>query len=603
MEDEILLTAEAEAEGKPERVRIPIRAPYNFVPFSDTVIHRYSWDSFPPGHHMLQENLLSGEIRVQITAQTPIFISNGDRRTPDFVRDDWGVYMIPASSLRGLLRHNMQILGYGAIRSGKDFHNVRLFHKNHTDTEQVWSAVRGGYLYHQADRYFIRPTRGEVLTLSRLDPVGAEFAGEFSKTYPVYYKAEGKQVQCLSSQMCEDGRKGRLLCPTEIKGRHDICGNLYIFPEEDRCAPEVEMTKESVFAYKDDFAVRKKYMRPQEVEFKTLPGGFVRDGEGIPVFYQQREDFTIIGKAKMLRLAYEHPVGRGIPIGHREEGMDYTEAIMGYYRRKKGPRSQFTDGYRSRVSVFDFPVQGNPKPMEVCRFSMQDPKPRFHDAYVQEGLSYNSENFRLSGHKQYWLKPPMEPESDEDSRKYTPMRPLPAGTVFAGKIRYRNLHPDELGLLLWCLRLEEGCMQSVGMGKPYGYGRVKIDITRLQEESYQDFYSSFDAAPNTAAASEERIEELIRHYDAYAQRLAGFEQPILEQPRIQDFLYMKRTIREDVENVSYMRQYEYNRTIKGLQTVRSIREAAENQEEVTEPEANTITTGTDEEAGFVDLPT
>ena len=39
------------------------------------------------------------------------------------------------------------------------------------------------------------------------------------------------------------------------------------------------------------------------------------------------------------------------------------------------------------------------------------------------------------------------------------------GTTFSGTIRFKNLKEDELGLLLWSLLLNDGCYQSIGMGK------------------------------------------------------------------------------------------------------------------------------------------
>lgn len=563
METEVLLP-EAE-EVKQEKVRYPIRAPYNFVPFSDTVIFRYPYSSQLPRQDRLYEDLLSGEIHVKITAQTPIYISNNNRYNPDFNRDGRGNYFLPASTLRGLIRHNMQILGYGAVRSGRDYKNALLFHRNHTDAEQVWSPVRGGYLYFQRDRYFIRPAGAEVITVSRQDPVGQEFAEVHSRSFRMFYKMEEDHVTCLSAQAMDGCAQGMLLCPSEIRGKDPTMGNLYIFPAEDPAAPEVPLTSEAVYAYKDDYTVRRKYMKQEEAEFKALPERFVRDGDGIPVFYQQRGNFIILGKATMLRLAYEHPVGYGMPEQHKVPGLDYPDSILGLFQRR--------GSYRSRISVDNFAVRGDPEPMPLHHLPLQEPKPRFHDAYVRDGLSYNSEAFRLSGHKQYWLQNPPDPETIREKKTSTPIRPLPPGTVFAGSIRYRNLHPDELGLLLWCLKLEDGCMQSIGMGKPYGYGRVTVEITQLKEQSFSGLYHSFQAVPAETIASQTRIGELIGLYDACARQLAGFDSPIREQPRIQDFLYMKRTIREDRENVSYMSQTEHNRAIKGLKTVQSIREA------------------------------
>ena len=197
--------------------------------------------------------------------------------------------------------------------------------------------------------------------------------------------------------------------------------------------------------------------------------------------------------------------------------------------------------------------------------------------------------FTMSGCKQYWMKP-VEPPRTWEKGALTGIRPLPEGTVFTGTIRYRNLHPDELGLLLWCLRLEEGCMQTIGIGKPYGYGRMELKL-ELRRYDLSGLYHSFTGKPAVTEASAEEVETLIRGYDDYACRLAGVEAPLRDQEHIRDFLYMKRTVREDIRNVSYMTAKEHSRVIKGLQTVRSIREAEEQS-----------SAGGMHEEGFVDLP-
>lgn len=98
-----------------------------------------------------------------------------------------------------------------------------------------------------------------------------------------------------------------------------------------------------------------------------------------------------------------------------------------------------------------------------------EPKPSYYPGYVVGGKHYNHEDFRLRGYKQYWLKEVEATDDNGKPRAATTIRPLPRGTKFSGTIRYKNLTEAELGLLLWCLRLEKGCYQSVGMAKPYGF--------------------------------------------------------------------------------------------------------------------------------------
>ena len=54
--------------------------------------------------------------------------------------------------------------------------------------------------------------------------------------------------------------------------------------------------------------------------------------------------------------------------------------------------------------------------------------------------------------------------------------PLDAGVRFNGKIRFYNVTEEELGMLLWGLLLEENSQQNIGKGKPYGYGRISVEL-------------------------------------------------------------------------------------------------------------------------------
>jgi hypothetical protein len=589
------LAPEQPVPAKRPRIKYPIRAPYNFIPFPEVLIARYEDPSCLPPHDVLDEKLESGEIRLRLTAKTPVFVSDSDENDTNFFRDPRGRFCIPASTMRGLIRMNMQILGCGTFHAGFDFKDSRLFHHNHSDEGATWTPVRGGYLYYRNGTYFIRPVRGTFLTIPRCEEVGSAYLDVFDRSIPVYYREEAGKVTWLSERRELPCRSGVLLCPSRSssRGRDPKAGNLYLFPPEDREAETVILSPESVMAYQEDFAAKRKLLRREQKEARALPKRYTPDGEGMPVFFQQKDGFTIIGKAKMLRLAYDYSIGDGIPAPHQNNDhiIDYPDSILGFYRNLRCG----TDGkvrstaYRSRVRVDDLIAEGQPQPLPLRRLALQEPRLRFHDAYVKGGVNYNTDGFVMSGCKQYWMKPTELPREWEKGA-LTGIRPLPEGTTFTGTIRYQNLHPDELGLLLWCLRLEEGCMQTIGMGKPYGYGRMELAL-ELRRYDLSGLYRSFEGTPAVTEASPAEIEGLIRNYDHYASRLAGVETPLGDQEHIRDFLYMKRTVRDDVRNVSYMSAKEHTRVIKGLQTVRSIREA----------EQHECTGGTDE-AHFMDLP-
>ena len=76
---------------------------------------------------------------------------------------------------------------------------------------------------------------------------------------------------------------------------------------------------------------------------------------------------------------------------------------------------------------------------------------------------------------------------DSDQNR-TILDPLPAGAEYAFELSFTNLAEIELGALLWSLTLNEAMHHRLGMGKPLGFGSVKIDVTRLEVVNHRDRY-------------------------------------------------------------------------------------------------------------------
>ncbi|OUQ24008.1 hypothetical protein B5E80_08270 [Flavonifractor sp. An135] len=100
------------------------RAPYNFVPFSEKLLIRYETPGELPRHDRIDPALHSGEIQVELKAETPVFVSDG-QPDPHFFRGPDGTYQIPGSTVRGLVRENMQILGFVLVRPGRTWTTCR----------------------------------------------------------------------------------------------------------------------------------------------------------------------------------------------------------------------------------------------------------------------------------------------------------------------------------------------------------------------------------------------------------------------------------------------------------------------------------------------
>ncbi len=597
-------------------------APYNFVPLAEDVILRYEHEDVLPPHNEWDENLLTGEIVLTVTAKTPIYISNGKKNDKaDFIRNINGNYIIPGSSLRGLIRSNMQILGLGLLRKKTDFQDIYLFYREMASAEDSARAdlkkqyretlgivkgengesdeppkVMAGYLRCEGRNYSIIPLADPVLKIkrnSRLAQKKSSYKKDknrqfmswsdcYAFTENVWYKANGNEVAELFNSWeykklhRTDLQKGVLMG----NGYMDKQNILYLFPEEKKFGRQIPIRKENIISYREDWEARKRQLSGQtgnDKNFWALPG----NGHSKPVFYLMKNGKPYFGMSPYLRLYYDFSLGHGLPEQHKalqgQTVLDYPNAIMGYAEGKTA--------YRSRVSFGDLQVITAAKTQDSVLVIPGEPKPTFFEAYSTEGKSYNEKDFRLRGIKQYWMKDAEIPRYQKiNPNTASTLLPLPTGTSFTGTIRYKNLHPDELGLLLWCLKLDDGCeqeyYQNIGMGKPYGYGRIKIHVDALKEYDPTTLYNSLELPKIDTSRTSERVQELIEdEYLTYAAAKLN-RQTLRTLPHIQDFMFMKRTIRTDKKNVSYIPSPGQHRNLtKVLETVTEVKYRMEDSEE------------------------
>ena len=156
-----------------------VGAPYNFVPLGSRV---YRKDSIIKHNEITG---LSGSLEYQVTAQTPILVDGGDEH---FYKNKDGKAAIPGSTMRGLVRSNMQILSQSSIVD--DIGNAKLMYRsvgaakedqNKKPYDEVFESatakdkynksfsflkkVKGGYITCQNGKYYIIPSK-----VDKLDP-------------------------------------------------------------------------------------------------------------------------------------------------------------------------------------------------------------------------------------------------------------------------------------------------------------------------------------------------------------------------------------------------------------------------------------------------
>lgn len=595
-----------------------VRAPYNFVSFPKQVLQRYQAIEEVPRQDQWDASLCSGEITITLTAETPVFVSNGNREEPDFFRGADGAYQIPGSSLRGLIRENMQILGLGLVRPDVDMQDITLYYramanaegtlkkksKDHykavlgmkcrqNDRGSALTRVKAGYLYHEKSHnpgetgYYIQPVRGEFVRVPRkikrrdkgADKVvmNPEVSGWLECPRPfqetVYYWYQGRTLKLSRKKpVTGDAKQGALLCPGFMNSQN----HFYLFPEEDEAAKRIPISREALTAYQEDYETRKNMLggtrdtdTQEEKERKKRFWALPEEGKCKPVFYCINGGMISFSPSSYyLRIAYDRPLRQGLPRSYLECSenkrlfLDYPDAILGFtgtycVKDQKGLRQERPVSLRSRVSFGDLRANETPETIKAVNIILGEPKLSFFPAYVQEGKDYNQPDFQFRGYKQYWLHDPVKQDAGENQDVKSTLRPLPVGTSFTGTIRYQNLNEDELGLLLWCLRLKEGCYQPIGMGKPYGYGRMKLTINKLREFQPEMLYGLDSIRPADAFFKpveplEDRISALINRYHSCEWvKEAGIEN-LMELPHIREFFTIRSLIAVNSQLVSYM---------------------------------------------------
>lgn len=570
------------------------RAPYNFVPFTTKVFERYHTMEELPAHGYMDRTRKTGEIHVTLQAETPVFVSNGNRREPDFFRTADGKYAIPGSSVRGMTRQNMQILGFGFLRAGEEIEDQQIYFrdmasgKNSVQEElrkyykevlcvkaekgkTIPLDVKAGYLHREGGKYYIVPTAAPYLCVSRSDKDLRAYREKYAAAEQVFYQTQAADVTKLRFTPCTDMKKGMLLFTGKPVGKPNHC---YLFPEEDPDANPEMVADRDILSYEMDLEGRENTLKRYDVNFWKLP----KEHTCKPVFYVRHNGHTYFGMTLYLRIGYQYSLCEGLPRSYQKDEtekpfLDYPSAILGF------ARGQFA--YRSRVRFEDFVLQGNAVPQQVVKTVLGSPKPSYYPNYVKDGKHYNidpesqdKENgrkngFALRGYKQYWLKEAVPAKLPNDNENVaTVLRPLDTGSTFRGVIRFENLSEDELGLLLWSLRLEEGCCQSIGMGKPYGYGRMKLTIDAVRELDIDQMYQTLSCPFRELDAK--AVDSCIKAFQTFLEKhLEKNKKKLEEFPEIQDFFYIKRTIR-NTNDTSYMALSEY-RNVKSLTTIEEVR--------------------------------
>ena len=507
------------------------KAPYNFVPLPEKV---YPAPCVKKDHFAeYNSEAHTGWIDLTLTTETPLYIRCGpdvndicehegteqdhakltrkyQHRQNFFHHGNSCCPVIPGSSMRGMIRSLVEIMGFGKMQW---FTNKQLIYRAVADSSSLGqqyrkrmlgpnqktrpfeypvSELRGGYLEKNGPDWAIRPAR--------------EFCGE--SFVHVEYSAcpTGKDVFVKPVPRTVRRFKGKLqlnlayiASETDIKKaehEHVPCGFEKGVLVRSGCMPNKHMNCVIYEKDQDDqdpsanlIPIPPSMWKLYKEDRDMTRGELTKDGD--PLFYlvDSSGELVFFGPTMMFRLPYTRSIQDFVPKEIRDpKTIDIADAIFGTIDSDP-PR-------KSRVFFEDLRWNGQNSPFmqnDKGRRSpkiLSGPKPTAFQHYLTQDDPNNKKNLHhydsppkktsLRGHKRYWHKrgaKPFENRLRTNSTQHTVIRPVKEDTVFKGRVRFENLSGLELGALLSALQLPETMRHQLGMGKPLGMGTVRIETT------------------------------------------------------------------------------------------------------------------------------
>ena len=504
-----------------------IKAPFNFVPLNEMPYIPEWADQI--SQDMPFEDGISGEIRIRITAETPIFVSDKvqeDNTVPcEFchVLDPEGNkhYFIPGTSIKGVLRNVMEVMSFGKMPlvQNQSF-GIRdlskgadgLFYRAKVKVDKVhcgWLRMgEDGYLLddcglpwrisaEELDRHFGMGLMGFITNgqnfrsddnktarkkydMFRTEHTDNELTDYFTTDDNININAGGRKFVRFS----RGGNDGTIVFTGQPglrqqkfdrkKNKMVWSGKFFEFVFPSQVERENVPVPENVF--KEFESIHQNSSDYTDFRKKQL-----KRGEEIPIFFIYDEDGNVdtMGISYMYKFPAFNSVYNGIPISLLDnKARDLCECIFGFTDRE--------NSLKGRVQFTPAMLQGAPSLCNDVTLTLAKPHPSYYPLYLGKGQTWNSDSVQIAGRKRYPVRPQdalLNNAGTDRMRRI--IRPLNVNSSFEGYVHFFNLRPIELGALLSAIDFcqHEECSHSIGQGKPLGYGRVKLTISDSMVES------------------------------------------------------------------------------------------------------------------------
>lgn len=449
--------------------------PYAFVPFTDQVyeLTEEEQKELEFIQDVPVDGSLSGRIRVDFESVTPFCVKASGN---SFLTIN-GQYVVPGSSIKGMVRSVFEILTYANARNGIDNsrYSMRDLRSSDYKLKTTEDAPESGFLIKLNGKYYIQPCESRKMSYEDIERETHVEGLKKGKTVSDKYR--------IVKPITPNGRGMWFFSSFMNNKKHEYLFNIPKFSKEKMIPIKDSEWHDFLFIHENENDNKNwKYWRGL---LKNYSDVLSINPKGIaPCFFRRKKEENEVkdlGFSYLYRQPYEKAIHEFLPSGHQKaDGIDLAQAVFGYVNRNKALKGRVQFGNSLIASA---------TPLSTQVFVLGSPKPTYYPFYLMQDNAQNGKlntyfsNSILSGTKRYLLHQNAKQNTEMSNNVNTAFVPLDRGTIFTTYISFHNLHDYELGALLAAITFcqDKNCHHSLGYAKPFGYGRIKVNDCVLEE--------------------------------------------------------------------------------------------------------------------------
>ena len=531
-----------------KKANVELKIPYDFVPLSKWVFPPEWADSVSQDIPM--PDSYSGIIEYTLENKTHLCVGSykpENEKTVSFEQTPDGKhYVIPGTSIKGMLREVLSIASFGKFNQIFDKrHSFRDLSSSGNDYLAEYGKLKISPLWLKFDsklkQWRIRECRCAKVQNSVLNnflhPAKKIINSiEVTSGHPNATAKDKYMVLPLSQSYfaeLQNSSKDQCIVRSIYKNNNNNkeLKNGYIVFTGHRVVSEPKKTEQFDYSYffydnaqfspkiltKEEMEVVSRLLDPKAME-KSEQSELINDllknqvpEYGIPLWgLFENKKLRYLGTSRMPRMTSNysvHEIGKKVSHDSFTDKYDLPEILFGTIRDNK---PHF--GIKSRVGFSDLYSVGILATEKVSNMLLAEPKSSFTNVYLTDfsnksvaknssknskvsDVSYHTalksgKDVRLSGWKRYCIRDSFKykAETNENANTKCNVVFVKPKSKFTGKILFNNLNSFEIGALLWVIRFGDNsnCYHSLGYAKPYGAGAVKLNISGIKFPSYEN---------------------------------------------------------------------------------------------------------------------